>query len=112
LPEVSSPTNSDDYFYIATSLGEIACLDKQTGEEVWLHEFEQGFYSSPIRVGDRIYAADLQGTMNIFGTGKEFELIGAPGMGEPVYATPAYLDGRMYVRTERRLICIETHDGN
>ena len=39
-------TSSDDYFYIATSLGEIICLDKNTGEEVWLHEFDQGFYSS------------------------------------------------------------------
>lgn len=112
LPEVSSPTSTDEYFYFATSLGEIICLDKETGEEVWYHEFDQGFYSSPIRVGERIYIADLEGTMSIFGTGKEFELIGALELGEPVYATPAYLDKRMYVRTERHLICIEAHDGN
>ncbi len=112
LPEVASPTSSDEHFYIATSLGEIICLDKESGEEVWLHEFDQGFYSSPIRVGDRIYAVDLQGTMHIFGTGKEFELIGSLDLGEPVYATPAYLDKRMYVRTERQLMCIETNDGN
>ena len=112
LPEVASPTSSDQHFYIATSLGEIICLDKESGEEVWLHEFDQGFYSSPVRVGDRIYAADLQGTMHIFGTGKEFELIGSLDLGEPVYATPAYLDKRMYVRTERQLMCIETNDGN
>ena len=112
LPEVASPTSSDEHFYIATSLGEIICLDKESGEEVWLHEFDQGFYSSPVRVGDRIYAVDLQGTMHIFGTGKEFELIGSLDLGEPVYATPAYLDKRMYVRTERQLMCIETNDGN
>lgn len=112
LPEVASPTSSDDYFYIATSLGEIICLDKNTGEEVWLHEFDQGFYSSPIRVGDRIYVADLQGTMQIFGTGQEFALIAALDLGEPVYATPAYLDGRMYVRTESRLMCIEADAAN
>ncbi|MFO7976402.1 MAG: PQQ-binding-like beta-propeller repeat protein [Candidatus Hydrogenedentota bacterium] len=112
LPEVSSPTSSDAYFYFATSLGEFICLDKETGEEVWFHEFDQGFYSSPIRIGDRIYVADLQGTMNIFGTGEEFELLGALELGEPVYATPAYLDHRMYVRTEQHLLCIEGHDGN
>ncbi len=107
LPEVASPTSCDECFYIATSLGEIICLDKDTGEEIWLHEFDQGFYSSPIRVGDRIYAADLRGTMQICRAGREFEAIAALDLGEPVYATPAYLDGRIYVRTESRLLCIE-----
>lgn len=112
LPDVASPTSSDAHFYVATSLGEIACLDAETGELAWLHEFDRGFHSSPIRVGDRIYLGDLRGTMHIFKTGAEFELLGSMEFGEPLYATPAFLDGRIYVRTENRLICIEDSDGN
>lgn len=109
LPDVSSPLGTDQHFYIATSMGEIVCLNKETGEKVWLQEFDEGFYSSPICVGDRIYALDLKGTMRIFKTGATFELVGAPALGEPAYATPAYLDKRMYVRTEKNLLCIETN---
>ena len=110
LPDVSSPVGSDTHFYIATSMGEIVCLDINTGEETWLEEFDQGFCSSPILVGDRIYALDLMGTMNIFKTGAAFELIGAPVLGEKAYATPAYLDGRIYLRAEKHLYCIEEQD--
>ncbi|MBN2308211.1 MAG: PQQ-binding-like beta-propeller repeat protein [Candidatus Hydrogenedentes bacterium] len=107
LPEVASPTSSADYFYIATSMGEIVCLDVASGEPEWAQEFEQGFYSSPIRVGDRIYAADLKGTTHIFTTGAAFESIAEPRLGEPVYATPGYFANRIYLRTEQHLMCIE-----
>lgn len=107
LPEVASPVATEKHFYIATSLGDIVCLDIETGAQVWIHEFDEGFYSSPILVGDRIYALDVEGTMQIFKAGPQFELIGSPKLGEPTHATPAYLDGRIYVRTEKHIICIE-----
>jgi outer membrane protein assembly factor BamB len=110
LPEVASPTSSDKYFYIASAMGEIVCLDVKSGEMIWLEEFDQGFYSSPIRVGDRIYVADMEGTMFILGTGPEFEKIAAFPFAEPIVATPAFLDKRIYVRTEQHLICIESND--
>lgn len=113
LPEVASPVGADRYFYIATSMGDIICLSIDEGVEVWRHEFDEGFYSSPIRVGDRIYVLNRAGVMQIFRTGEAFELIGAPALGEPAFATPAYLDGRMYVRTAKNLLCIEQqNDGH
>ncbi|MCP4645297.1 MAG: PQQ-binding-like beta-propeller repeat protein [bacterium] len=112
LPEVSSPIASDDHVYIATSMGDIVCLDLQTGEEVWLEEFDEGFYSSPIRIGDLIYVLDLQGTMHIFRTGAEFEVVAQSALGERTFATPAFLDNRIYVRTEDNLICIEGNAGS
>jgi len=110
LPDVASPVASDDHFYIATSMGDIACIDRESGKTVWLQEFDEGFYSSPILVGDRIYAMDREGGMHIFGTGSAFELISAPELHEPSGATPAYLDNRIYVRTHGHLLCIEAHE--
>jgi outer membrane protein assembly factor BamB len=107
LPEVASPVATEKHFYIATSFGEIVCLDIETGGQVWIHEFDEGFYSSPILVGDRIYALDTEGTMQIFKAGPQFELIGSPKLAEAAHATPAYLDGRIYVRTKKNIICIE-----
>jgi outer membrane protein assembly factor BamB len=110
LTDISSPVGTDTHFYIATSMGEIVCLDINNGEEIWVEEFDQGFYSSPVLVGGRIYALELMGTMQIFKTGAKFERIGAPAIGEKAYATPAYLDGRIYVRAEKHLYCIEERD--
>jgi len=107
LPEVASPVATEEHCYIASAMGDIVCLDIKTGAQVWLHEFDEGFYSSPILVGDRIYATDREGTTHIFKTGAQFELIGSPKLGEPVSTTPAFLDGRIYVRTDKHLLCIE-----
>ena len=111
LPEVASPVATDEHCYIATSMGEIVCLDIETGEKVWSQEFDKGFYSSPISVGDRVYAVDREGTMQIFKTGPRFELVGSPKLAEPTSATPAYLDGRIYLRTHDHIICIEETSG-
>ncbi|HOT50941.1 MAG TPA: PQQ-binding-like beta-propeller repeat protein, partial [Candidatus Hydrogenedentes bacterium] len=59
LPDVASPVCTDRHFYLATSRAEIVCLDAATGKEQWLQEFDEGFYASPILVGDRIYALDM-----------------------------------------------------
>jgi hypothetical protein len=36
----------------------------------------------------------------------EFELLGTADFGEPVYATPAFVDDRIYVRGLAHLFCI------
>ena len=107
LPEVASPVSDGKNFYIATSVGELVCLRAEDGKELWAEELGYGFYSSPILVGNRIYAADLDGTMFIVRAGAEYELIAELPLGAATLTTPAFLDGRMYVRTAEHLLCIE-----
>ncbi|MCX5757386.1 MAG: PQQ-binding-like beta-propeller repeat protein, partial [Candidatus Hydrogenedentes bacterium] len=106
LPDVSSPVCTDRHFYLATSRGEIACLDAATGNVAWSHEFDDGFYASPVLVGDRIYAVDMKGTTTIFKTSDTYEAIGSPKLGEDTTATPAFMDKRIYFRTSKQLVCI------
>jgi outer membrane protein assembly factor BamB len=106
LPEISSPVAAENLFFIATSAGDVVCLDAATGEEKWQHEFDEGFNSSPVLVGERIYVIDLAGVVHIFGAAAEYEEIGTVALGEPVYATPAFTDGRIYIRGDKTLYCI------
>ena len=106
LPEISSPVAAENFFFIATSAGDVVCLDAATGEEKWQHEFDEGFNSSPVLVGERIYVIDLAGVVHIFGAAAEYEEIGTVALGEPVYATPAFTDGRIYIRGDKNLYCI------
>lgn len=106
LPDVASPVGTDTHFYIATSRGQLACLDIASGKTAWSQEFDEGFHASPILVGDRIYAFDQTGVAHIFKTGAVYEVIATPKLVENVEATPAFMDGCMYIRTEKNLICV------
>ena len=106
LPDVSSPVGDGSYFYVATSMGYVVCLDAATGKTLWHHEFDEGFYSSPVVVGDRLFVSDKAGTTHVFKTGPEFVSIADSALGEPIFATPAFLDKRIYIRTENHLWCV------
>jgi outer membrane protein assembly factor BamB len=106
LPEVSSPLATDKYVYIATSGGSVACHDAATGEKYWLQEFDTGFYSSPVEVGDRIYLMDMNGITHIFANDKTYRLIADCPLGEPSNCTPAFLDHHIIMRSDKYLYCI------
>lgn len=106
LPEVSSPVVADGMVFIATTYGVFAAFDAHTGNMYWEAEFKEGFYSSPIVVDAKIYAADISGNMHILKVDREYKLIGSNAMGGKVTTTPAFTDGRMYLRANDYLYCI------
>ncbi|HEX3046147.1 MAG TPA: PQQ-binding-like beta-propeller repeat protein [Bacillota bacterium] len=106
LPNVSSVLAAGKYLIVPTASGVVSCLEAGTGAVLWRQEFEQGFYASPILVGERVYLMDRTGVMQIFKAGSAFEALGNPSLGEPVVCTPAFKDGRVYIRGQNNLYCI------
>lgn len=106
LPEVASPVVAQGIVFIATTYGVLAAFDAHTGNMYWEAEFNEGFYSSPIVAGDKIYAADMNGEIHIIKVDREYELIGSNAMSEKMTTTPAFNDGRIYVRGSETLFCI------
>jgi outer membrane protein assembly factor BamB len=106
LPEVSSPVYHDGLLYIATSYAVFACFDATNGEFLWEFDAENGFYSSPVIADGKIYIFDLDGQAYVFQPGREANLISSPVLGEKVFATPVFADGRLYIRGNRNLYCI------
>jgi outer membrane protein assembly factor BamB len=106
LPEAPSPVASDGLLILATSYGVLVCYDAKTGAKYWEREFSQGFYSSPVIADKKIYVTDISGKTHILKLSKTADLIGEPMLGERVYATPAFSEGRIYLRGEKYLYCI------
>lgn len=107
LPEISSPLAGEDRFFITTTAGDIVCLDAMSGEVKWEYECDEGFNASPVLVGKTVYAIDLEGVVHIFdATADTYHEIAAIEMGEPVYATPAFANNRIYIRGDENLYCI------
>jgi outer membrane protein assembly factor BamB len=106
LPEVASPVVSDGLLFIATSYGVLVCYDAATGEKYWEEETMQGFYASPMVADGKLYALDMGGVMHIYKISKEVESIGTPELGEQAFASPAFSNGRIYIRGEHHLYCM------
>ncbi|MBN2000052.1 PQQ-binding-like beta-propeller repeat protein [candidate division KSB1 bacterium] len=106
LSEVSSPVATDKYLIMPTSYGTVACLDSKTGKQLWEHDFDEGFYSSPIVVGDLVYLMDMEGVMQIFKMTDTFKLVGTCPLGEEAMTIPVIGDGRIYIRGVEHLFAV------
>ena len=106
LPDAASPVANEDFLIVPTAFGVITCLDTKTGKVHWERVFDLGFNSSPVLVDDRVYISDLSGDTHVFELGEKFESIGSGDVQEPVYATPAFVGERIFIRGLFHLFCV------
>jgi outer membrane protein assembly factor BamB len=106
LSEVSSPLATKDYLFMSASYGTVTCFENKTGERLWIEEFEEGFYSSPILVGEFVYLMDMSGVMYVFKADGEYQLISRNELGENAMSIPAFMHDRIYIRGAKNLYCI------
>jgi outer membrane protein assembly factor BamB len=106
LSDIPSPAANDKYLFLATSYGTVVCYDTKTGQKYWEKDFSNNIFSSPMIVEGRVYLLDRTGVMHIFKADKEFSLISESDLGEQSACTPAFTDGRIYLRGDKNLYCI------
>lgn len=106
LPDVSSPVAYMDMVFFTTSYGDLACFNQKDGALLWHHEFDNGFYGSPVIADGKLYCIDRTGVTAIVEAAREFKLIGQPALGEKSDCTPAFSAGAMYIRGNKNLYCI------
>lgn len=66
----------------------------------------RSFWSSPWAYEGHIYCFDEGGTAFVLSAAPEIEFITTHALGEIVRASPAILEGTMFVRTENHLVCL------
>lgn len=105
VPECPSPLYYNGLLYLVKNGGIVSCLEAKTGGLKYQQKLGAGgpFYSSPV-VGDgKIYAASARGVVAVFQVGEELNVIARNNLGERIMATPAIVDGRLFIRTEKSL---------
>lgn len=106
LPDVSSPVAYKDIVFFTTSYGDLVCVNQKDGAILWTHEFDVGFYGSPVIADGKLYCVDRSGTTIIVEAAREFKLVGQPSIGEKSDCTPAFANGMIYIRGVNKLYCI------
>jgi len=106
VPLVPSFIVKDDLLYLWTDSGVVTCLEAATGDVHWRERVDGDFYSSPLWIEGRLYGISKRGEVVVLKAGKEFEELGRVDLGEKTFATPAVVDGVMYLRTQTRLLAL------
>ena len=103
---VPSPLVLDGLVYTIKNGGILTILRADTGEVVKtgrVGSAAASYTASPVATGGRIYFANEDGIVVVVRAGKDSEALAANDLGEPVFATPALSEGRIYVRGQQSL---------
>jgi outer membrane protein assembly factor BamB len=103
LPDTASPLATSQQVFLATGGGAMVCLNAKDGTRLWQQEYSRQCYASPILAEGRVYALDLDGVMHIFEAAGEYRPVATCPLGENAGATPAFVEGRIYLRGLRNL---------
>jgi outer membrane protein assembly factor BamB len=105
LPEVPSPLHYRGRVYLVRDGGIASCLEAKTGRLLYRARLGAGgpYFSSPVAGDGKVYAASRDGVVVVFTAGDKLKVLARNDLGEPIAATPAPVDGVLYVRTEGHL---------
>ncbi len=109
VAETASPVLDQGVLYVMVQKGVITCYDALTGQILWRARLDPGAYHASLLAGDgKIYASNNDGVTTVLAAGPTQQILAVNDLGErSSIATPAISGGRLYVRTEKALVCIE-----
>lgn len=107
-PHVPSPVYYSGRLYTVNDTGIATCLDAVTGTLVWQARIRDKFSASPLEAAGLLYCSSEGGVTYVLRAGDKFDVVAQNDLGAPILASPAALEGRLFVRTARDLVCIGT----
>ena len=105
--DIASPVCDGKRIYLLSG-GYLTCVDIDTKEVVWDTDVGGMVLASPSVVGNMIYIMVEDGKMLVLQNGDEYKEVAVSELGEHCYASPAFTDGRIFIRGEKNIYCIGT----
>lgn len=107
LPYVSSPLAFNGKVFTMKNGGLASCYNSRSGESLFQGERVDApgdYYSSAVAADGRIYIASQRGTLVVLDAASDkLNVLARNELGEQVFASPAILEGVVYLRTEKHL---------
>lgn len=108
LPYVSSPVVANGRVFTMKSGGLASAYDAQNGSPIYQAERVDAsgdYYASAVTVDGRVYLVSQRGTVVVLdATSDKLNVLARNELKAPVFASPAILDGVIYVRTDKHLL--------
>jgi outer membrane protein assembly factor BamB len=106
VPDITSPVCDGKLLFTLTSSGVLTCFNAANGKKQWDHDFAMEFHSSPSIAAGRLYLFGRKGTAIVAEAAAEFKEILRTEMPDAFAASPAFADGRIFIRGETNVWCI------
>jgi len=106
VPSRPSMLLIDDYLYMVNDQGVASCVEAKTGKYRWNERVCKGMSGSPVVAGGKIYMADQEGTTAVVEASPTFKPVATNKLADGCMASPAVVDGAIFLRTKTHLYCI------
>ena len=107
VPLDVSPLVVGDELYTITDSGIAVSYDALKGKVHWQERLEGKFWASPVFADGRIYCLDESATTTVLAPGKTFQRLATNKLDGHAQASPAIVDGVIFLRTDTHLYRIE-----
>jgi outer membrane protein assembly factor BamB len=107
VPLDVSPLLAGDELYTITDSGIAACWDAASGKQHWQQRLGAKFWASPVYADGKIYCLDEEATTTVLRAGSKFERLATNKLDGQAQASPAIVDGAIFLRTGSHLYRIE-----
>ncbi|HCO96227.1 MAG TPA: hypothetical protein DIU00_20185 [Phycisphaerales bacterium] len=105
-PDICSPVSDGESIFLLATEGLLESYNVSDGKRLWEKDLEEYFLASPSLVGDKLYLLSEKGVMFIAEGGSEYKELAKCELNEKCHASPAFADGRIYIRGVENLYCI------
>jgi outer membrane protein assembly factor BamB len=106
IPDITSPVSNRELVFTVTTMGEVACFDLTQKKTIWQKALEFEVQSSPAIVGDQLVIVSTPGDVVLVAVAREFQELGRFKLEDEFHASPAFANGRMYLRGKTNLWCL------
>jgi outer membrane protein assembly factor BamB len=105
VPGVPSPLYYKGRLYTFQNGGIVFCRVANTGALVYSGRLGAlgYYYSSPVAADNKVYIATADGVVVVLDAGEELKILARNKLDGGILATPALVDGKIYLRTESHL---------
>lgn len=103
VPLKTSPALVGLRLYLLTDDGKMTCVDANTGKVEWQQRLGGQFAASPVTTPDRVYCFDQRGKTTVLAAGSSAEPLSINQLDEGCFASPAAVDGSLFLRGKTHL---------
>jgi len=103
VPTIPSPLVVGDELVMVSDKGIATCVDARSGEPLWSERLGGNVCASPLLAGGKILVCNREGQSFVLQPGRAFSLVATNVLDGRIFATPAVVDGAIYLRTDTAL---------
>lgn len=107
-PYYGTPLLYGELLYVLTDVGGLTAYYSKSGEQVYRVRVgnNERFTASPVAADGKLFLVSEDGDVYVVRAGLEYELLATHPLADPCMATPAIVDGTIYLRSRHYLFAI------